>query len=183
MTADKVILPQSRFQFTIKRLCHQLIENYDDFEESCLIGIQDRGALLSDRLHQVLHNQMGVSLEYGKIDISFYRDDYRRRDKPISPSANVIDFLVEDKKVILVDDVLYTGRTIQAALMALQQYGRPAEVELLVLVDRRFNRHLPIEANYKGLTVDALDEAYVQVEWEHQNGVDQISLYSKKTEG
>ena len=183
MLADKVILPQSRFQFTIKRLCHQLIENYDDFADSCIIGIQDRGALLSDRIYKVLQDEMKVDVEYGKIDISFYRDDYRRRDKPISPSANVMNFIVEDKKVILVDDVLYTGRTIQAALMALQQYGRPAEVELLVLVDRRFNRHLPIEANYKGLTVDALDEAYVHVEWQHQNGLDQISLYSKKSEG
>ena len=180
MTPDKVILPQARFQFTIKRLCHQLIENYDDFDNACIIGIQDRGALLSDRIHEVLSDKMGVKTEYGKLDISFYRDDYRRRDTVISPSANLIDFIIEDKKVILIDDVLYTGRTIQAALMALQQYGRPAEVELLVLVDRRFNRHLPIEANYKGLTVDALDEAYVKVEWEHQNGVDQVTLFSKK---
>ena len=162
MKSDKVILSKEQFQFTIKRLCHQLIENYDDFTDACIVGIQDRGALLSDRIVDVLKREMSLSVEYGKIDISFYRDDYRRREKIISPSANTIDFLVEGKKVILVDDVLYTGRTIQAALMALQQYGRPSEVELLVLVDRRFNRHLPIEANYKGLTVDALDEAYVK---------------------
>ncbi len=182
MISDKVILSSDRFQFTIKRLCHQLIENYDQFENACIIGIQERGAMLSDRITKVLQDEMAQQVEYGKIDISFYRDDYRRREKIISPSANTIDFLIEGKKVILIDDVLYTGRTIQAALMALQQYGRPSVVELLVLVDRRFNRHLPIEANYKGLTVDALDEAYVKVEWQHQSGIDQVTFFSKKNE-
>ena len=87
---------------------------------------------------------------------------------------------MEDKKVLLVDDVLYTGRTIQAALTALQHYGRPEKVELVALVDRRFNRHLPIQSDYIGLTIDAIDEAYVKVEWEEQDGYDKIVLFPSK---
>jgi len=85
-----------------------------------------------------------------------------------------------NKKVILIDDVLYTGRTIQASLAALQDFGRPEKVELLTLVDRRFNRHLPIVSDYTGMTVDALDEAYVKVEWENLDGQDRILLFSAK---
>lgn len=180
MPKGKVILKPEKFDFTLRRLCHQLIENYDDFNNTCIIGIQDRGAILSDEIVKVLKEEMGVSVDYGKLDISFYRDDYRRRDQPISPSQTLIDFLVEGKKVILVDDVLYTGRTIHAAMTALQHFGRPERVELLVFVDRRFNRHLPISADYSGITVDAIEEAYVKVEWGHINGKNQIKFFSKK---
>lgn len=180
MSKGKVILTPQKFDFTLRRLCHQLIENYDDFENTCVIGIQDRGAILSDEIVRVLKDEMGVQVEYGKLDISFYRDDYRRRDQPISPSQTIINFLVEGKRVILVDDVLYTGRTIHAAMTALQHFGRPAKVELLVFVDRRFNRHLPIKADYSGITVDAIEEAYVRVEWSHLDGSNQIKFFSKK---
>ncbi|HQU61209.1 MAG TPA: phosphoribosyltransferase family protein, partial [Saprospiraceae bacterium] len=97
-------------------------------------------------------------------------------------SPTEIDFIVEDKRVVLVDDVLYTGRTVQAALTALNHYGRPLQVELLALVDRRFNRHLPIQSDYIGVTVDALDHAYVRVEWADTDGEDRVMLFADKKE-
>ena len=177
----RILLQNERFSLTIDRLCHQLIESYDDFSNTCLIGVQPRGVYLAERIYQRLQKIIRVKkLEFGKLDITFYRDDFRTRQKPLQANVTEMDFLVEDKRVILVDDVLYTGRTIQSALTGLNHYGRPTEVELLVLVDRRFNRHLPIQANYIGLTVDALDEAYVQVELEHIDGKDRIVLFADK---
>jgi pyrimidine operon attenuation protein/uracil phosphoribosyltransferase len=181
MPRGKVIVEDARFNLTIERLCHQLIERYGDFSSACIIGIQPRGVLLSDRIITRLTAILkGAHLTYGKLDITFYRDDFRTRDKPLAANATELDFLIEDKEVILIDDVLYTGRTIQAALTAIQNYGRPANVELLTLIDRRFNRHLPIASDYTGLTIDALDEAYVKVEWRESSGQDRVLLYAEK---
>jgi pyrimidine operon attenuation protein / uracil phosphoribosyltransferase len=183
MQKGRVILENERFGLTIERLCHQLIENYEDFGNACLIGVQPRGVLLAKRIHQRLASILkNPNLQYGELDITFYRDDFRIREKPLVASTTNIDFLVEGKKVILIDDVLYTGRTIHAALTALQHYGRPKQVELIALVDRRFNRHLPIQSDYIGLTVDAVDEAYVKVEWKEIDGHDKILLFSNKEE-
>lgn len=181
MSKGRVILKDQRFNLMIERVCHQLIENYPDFENTCLIGVQPRGVFFADRIYKKLKSILKLdSIEYGKLDITFYRDDFRTREKPLKASTTELEFLVEDKKVLLVDDVLYTGRTIQAALTALQHYGRPEKVELVALVDRRFNRHLPIQSDYIGLTIDAIDEAYVKVEWEEQDGHDKIVLYPSK---
>jgi len=180
MSKGRVILSQERFAFTCERICHQLIEKYDTFEDTCVIGIQDRGAIFSDRVVELLQKKKIKNFDYGKLDISFHRDDYRKRDRPLAPSETSIDFIIEDKKVILIDDVLYTGRSVHAAMSALQQFGRPSRIELLVLVDRRYNRHFPIKADLKGITVDAIDDAYVKVEWSHLDGKDQIKLFSKK---
>ncbi len=181
MNQERVIISKERFWLTIDRLCHQLIEEFDTFNNTCLVGIQERGVLLSDRIYKRLTEITGLSdIEYGKLDITFHRDDFRQRSKPLRPSPTEMNFLVEDKHVVLIDDVLYTGRTVQAALSALNHFGRPRSVELLVLVDRRFNRHLPIQADFKGITVDALDEAYVKVEWSDQSGEDQILLFPDK---
>ncbi len=178
---ERLILGSERFALTIDRLCHQLIEQYDNFENTCLIGIQPRGALLARRIKMRLMDILGLPrIEMGLLDITFYRDDFRKRDKPMKASVTVMDFLVENKNVVLVDDVLYTGRTVSAALTALNHYGRPREVELLVLVDRRFNRQLPLQADFTGVTVDALDEAYVKVEWEDLDGADQVLLFANK---
>lgn len=183
MSKGRTILTKERFSIIINRLCHQLIENYDDFKNACLIGVQPRGIGLSDRIHKQLNKILeGIQIEYGKLDITFYRDDFRTRVKPLRANTTEMDFLVEGKKVILVDDVLYTGRTIQAALTALNHYGRPKQVELLALVDRRFNRHLPIQSDYIGMRVDALDEAYVKVEWEEIEGEDKILLFANKND-
>ncbi len=183
MQKGRVILDNERFGLTIERLCHQLIEKYEDFGDTCLIGVQPRGVLLARRIRQRLTSILKIpNIQYGELDITFYRDDFRIRDKPLAASFTNIDFLVEDKNVILIDDVLYTGRTIHAALTAIQHFGRPRQVELVALVDRRFNRHLPIQSDYVGLTVDAVDEAYVKVEWKEIDGNDKILLYSNKEE-
>lgn len=180
MPKGKIILSELQFGFTIRRLCQQLLEEYDDFDNTCIIGIQDRGAILSDRIHAVLGSMIKEKIEYGKLDISFHRDDYRRRDRVLAPSPTEIDFLIENKRVILIDDVLYTGRSVHAAMSALQQFGRPESIELLTMVDRRFNRHFPIQSDYIGIGVDAIDEAYVKVEWAHIDGKDQIKFFANK---
>ena len=181
MSKGRVIIEDARFSLTLDRLCHQLIERYTDFTDVCIVGIQPRGVALSDRMITRLREIVRKpKFLYGKLDITFYRDDYRTRSKPLEASAMEMNFLVDDKQVILVDDVLYTGRTIQAAMTGLQHYGRPANVELLTLIDRRFNRHLPIASDYIGLTVDALDEAYVKVEWKESSGHDRVLLYPEK---
>lgn len=183
MEKGRVIVGQKRFALTIERLCQQLIEQHGTFEDTCLIGIQPRGVFLSDRLHQRLQTLLGdAAVAYGKLDITFYRDDFRTRAKPLSASPTELDFLVEGKKVVLVDDVLYTGRTVQAALTALNNYGRATKVELLAFVDRRFNRHLPIQGDYVGMTVDAVDKAFVRVEWKEQAEEDRVLIFADKSE-
>ena len=177
----RVILNKERFAITIERLCHQLIEHYDDFSNTCLIGIQQGGVVLVERVQQRLKDILQLeAIELGKLDITFYRDDFRIRTKPLKANRTEMNFLVQNKRVILFDDVLYSGRTVQAALTALNHYGRPHSVELVAMVDRRFNRHLPIHSDYFGIRVDALDEAYVEVQWEEIEGEDKILLFSKK---
>jgi pyrimidine operon attenuation protein / uracil phosphoribosyltransferase len=181
MSSTRPLISKERFDLTIDRLCHQLIENHKDFQDTCLIGIQDRGSILSDYIMKRLAKlNKKVLPAYGKLDITFYRDDYRTKEKPLKASSTEIDFLMDNKKVILVDDVLYSGRTVHAAMSAIQDFGRASKIEYLCLVDRRFNRHFPIRADYVGITVDTLDETYVRVEWEHIHGQSQILLLSDK---
>jgi len=179
MSKGRVILENTRLQLTLDRLCHELIENHGDFQNTVLLGIQERGARFADRLFQNLKVISKLpNLKYGKLDVTFHRDDFRTRKTPLEAHETQVDFLIQDKNVILIDDVLYTGRTIVAALSAMQHFGRPARVELVSLVDRRFNRHLPIQSHYTGVTVDALDEAYVKVEWEEHDGDDRVLLFA-----
>ncbi len=153
-----------KLQITLLRLCHELIENYGVFANTAILGIQPRGVFLSRRTHTLLKELMPeVNIPYGEIDVTFFRDDFRRRDSPIAPNQTNIDFLIENKKVILVDDVLYTGRTVRAALDAMLAYGRPHSVELLVLVDRKRTRELPIEPEYVGVKVDTIESERVIV--------------------
>lgn len=184
MEKGKIISGSRHFSLMVDRLCLQLIEQYGELSELRLVGIQERGVMLADRLMErlkVLHSPDDLP-KYGKLDITFYRDDYRYREKPLKASRTEMNFLVERASVVLVDDVLYTGRTIHAALTALNDFGRPDRVDLLTFVDRRFNRELPISANYIGMVVDALDQAYVKVEWEDINGQDRILLFEAKSE-
>ncbi len=177
---DKIILKEKKFLFTVQRIVRQLMENHGNFENTCIIGIQDRGGFFADRIVDILKKEIpNLKLAFGKIDITFYRDDFRTSSSPLSASKTEIDFLVEGKNVILIDDVLYTGRTINAALSALQHYGRPRRVELAVMVDRRFNRELPIKADYVGTAIDAIDNAYVDVKWKQIDGDDKIILKQK----
>jgi len=175
------LLDGQKFQITILRLCHQLIENHNTFSDTVLIGIQPRGIYLADRIHQELKRiQPHTELQAGNLDITFFRDDFRtNKDLPVA-STTAIDFIVEDKNVILVDDVLWTGRTIRAALDALLAFGRPRKVELLVLVDRRFSRQLPIEPNYIGIEVDSVDSQKVVVSWKETDQQDCVTLLLDK---
>ncbi|NNE30531.1 MAG: bifunctional pyr operon transcriptional regulator/uracil phosphoribosyltransferase PyrR [Saprospiraceae bacterium] len=183
MNKDRVILEPARFDLTLDRLSFELIEQYQDFQDCCMVGIQPRGSVLADALYDRLTKHYKISdFPYGKIDITFFRDDFRTRAKPLEADTNHIDFLIDSKRVILVDDVLYTGRSVHAAMSALQQYGRPERVELLVLIDRRFNRHLPIHADYTGLQVDSLDKSYVSVDWNPKTGKHKILLFEEKAD-
>jgi pyrimidine operon attenuation protein/uracil phosphoribosyltransferase len=123
---------------------------------------------------------LGHEIQAGNLDITFHRDDFRRRETPLLPSITNIDFSIENKRIILIDDVLFTGRTIRAGLDALLTFGRPSQVQLLALIDRRFSRDLPIQADYIGKTVDTLTSERVAVEWKESEGQDQILLFTKE---
>lgn len=174
----KIILEGKRFEVTVLRLCHQLIEIHDDFKDSVIIGLQPRGTFLAHRialeLRRILKNK---NINCGDLDITFYRDDFRKKE--LIPNRTNIDFIIEDKNVILVDDVLFTGRTIRAGLDAMLAFGRPKDVELLVLVDRRFSRNVPIQAKYTGLVIDSIESQNVKVEWKETDGKDRITLLNK----
>ncbi len=174
----QVILDEQQVQLTMNRLAYQLIENHDDFSNTVLIGLQPRGIFVLERLKEILENVRGEKVTCGQLDITFYRDDFRRREKPLIPSTTNIDFTIEGKNVVLIDDVLYTGRTIRSGLDALMAFGRPLRVELMVLIDRRFQRDLPIQADYVGKAVDTLDSERVTVEWKSSEGKDKIVLYT-----
>jgi len=175
----QVILNSKHLELTLKRLSHELIESHNDFSDTVLVGLQPRGIHVVSQLKKQLEIILGKEIICGNLDITFFRDDFRRREKPLIPSITNIDFSLENKKVVLVDDVLYTGRTIRAGLDALLTFGRPSKVELLVLIDRRFRRDLPIQADYVGKMVDSLISERVSVEWEEIEGEDKIVLYTK----
>ena len=174
----QVILNNRHFELTLNRLCYQLIETHHDFANTVLIGLQPRGVNVVSRLKAQLEAILGHSVTCGNLDITFYRDDFRRRERPIIPSVTNIDFVIEGKNVVLVDDVLFTGRTIRSGLDALLAFGRPKKVELLALIDRRFNRDLPIQADYVGKTVDTLSSERVSVEWKEIEGEDKVVLFT-----
>lgn len=172
----KVLLGPDEFKLTLSRLCYQLIENHNDFSNTVIIGIQPRGAALASRLAAQLKAITGQTITAGNMDITFHRDDFRHQTELPKTHNTDIDFLIENKKVILVDDVLYTGRTIRAAMEAMLDFGRPAEVELLTLIDRRYSRHLPIQPDYVGRVVDTISSQKVIVEWAENEGTDQVIL-------
>ena len=164
----KTILTEQQIGITIQRLAHQVLENNIGSEEVIIIGLQPRGIYFSDKLVAELQKIMGgKQVQYGLLDITFYRDDVRRELHLANKTE--INFNIENKKVILVDDVLYTGRTIRAALDALLDFGRPSKVELCVLIDRRFSRQLPIQPDYVGKVIDALITEKVKVLWKERD--------------
>lgn len=174
----KVLLEKNQFDITIKRLCHQLIEVHDDFKNSAIIGLQPRGIFLAQRIKKELEVILkSKNINCGELDITFYRDDFRKKE--LIPNRTNIDFIIEDKNVILVDDVLFTGRTIRAGLDAMLAFGRPKDVELLVLVDRRFYRHVPIQAKYVGIIIDSIESQNVKVDWKETDGKDKVTLFDK----
>ena len=175
--SQKILLTSKEVNIILHRLACQLIEKHLDFSETILIGIQPRGTFLAERLKSLLENEYNISnILLGYLDITFFRDDFRRNDKQLEANKTQIDFLVENKKVIFIDDVLYTGRSIRAALTAIQSFGRPTSIELLTLIDRRFSRDLPIQPDYRGRQVDAINDEKVKVCWVEQDGEDAVYL-------
>ena len=178
--SKKSLLNSKEINIILHRLACQLIENHNNFENTVLIGIQPRGTFLANRLVEILKNDYNIkSIEFGLLDITFYGDDFRRRDAPLEANKTNINFIIEDKNVVIIDDVLFSGRSIRAALTAIQSFGRPANVELLVLIDRRFSRHLPIQPDYRGRQVDVINEEKVTVHWKEKDGKDAVYIINK----
>ncbi len=175
------IINNELLQIIINRLCQQLIENHDDFTNSVILGLQPRGVFLADRIQKTLAVSIGRLIPIGQLDITFHRDDYKRRE--ITPAHTMhVPFIIEGKNVILVDDVLWTGRTVRAAMEAMMAFGRPQKVELLVLIDRKYSRELPIEPDYTGKKVNSLHSEKVLVELKEQGAKDDNVWLIKKKE-
>jgi pyrimidine operon attenuation protein/uracil phosphoribosyltransferase len=175
----KTLLNNEQLNITLLRLAHQLVENHLSFPETVIIGIQPRGIFLSNRIAQMVKKITGNDhINYGKLDITFYRDDVQSRDIQV-PSYTDIPFSIEGKVVVLIDDVLHTGRTIRSAMDALIDYGRPKKVELLVLIDRRFSRELPVQPDYAGHAVDTILTQKVKVYWKEKDEKDEVVLIDK----
>lgn len=171
----KPILKEDQIAITIKRLAHQVVENHADLSQVAIIGVQPRGTFLSDRIYKEIQTQFtGQHIDYGKLDITFYRDDVRNELHAANETR--IPFSIEGKVVILIDDVLFTGRTTRAAFDALLDYGRPKKVELCVLIDRRFTREFPIQADYVGKYIDSFDTQKVLVRWKENSDKDQVTI-------
>jgi len=158
MKTEKQIVSSNQFEIMIERLAHQLIENHSDFSETILVGLQPRGVEFTNRvLEKLIEITKNKDIISGSLDITFFRDDF-------------------GKKVVLIDDVLFTGRSIRAGMDALMSFGRPKQVELMVLIDRRLKRHLPIQPNYVGKTVDSISSERVVVKWKSEDVKDEIIL-------
>ena len=175
--SKKILLNSKEIHIILNRLACQLIENHTNFENTVLIGIQPRGVALAERLVSILKKNYNIAnVKLGHLDITFYRDDFRRRDAPLTANKTHIDFTIENKKVVFIDDVLFSGRSIRSALTAIQSFGRPTEIELLVLIDRGFSRHLPIQPDYRGRQVDVINEERVTVNWKEKDGKDTVYI-------
>ncbi|MBI3233388.1 MAG: bifunctional pyr operon transcriptional regulator/uracil phosphoribosyltransferase PyrR [Bacteroidetes bacterium] len=167
----RILLNSKQIEVISQRLCCQLMEQHGNFSKSAIIGLQPRGILFAKRVHRIVSEMTRSShIKYGDLDTTFYRDDFRRGNEIPEPKALNMDFNVEGLRVILIDDVLYTGRSVRAALDALNDFGRPAQVELMTLIDRRYNRELPIQPDYVGLEVDTRSNEKVKVEWNDEEG-------------
>ncbi len=171
----KVLLNAQQLAITIKRLAHQILENVSENDDAVIIGLQPRGIYLSEQIvKEIKKNDPNGKVHYGKLDITFYRDDIR--NELHEPKQTEINFSIEGKKVILIDDVLFTGRTIRAALDALLALGRPEKVELCVLIDRRFSRQFPIQPDYVGKAIDSSITQKIKVYWQQKDGKDEVVI-------
>ncbi len=170
MSDRKIILNVDQLKLTITRLSSEIIENHIELIDKCaIIGMQPRGVQLSQQIHTMLEYETGYSVKYGLLDSTFFRDDFRRREDVIIPNKTNIEFSLEGLNVILIDDVLFTGRSVRSSLDALVSFGRPNSVELLVLIDRRFSRELPIQPKYIGKSIDVIENEHVVVNLDGNN--------------
>jgi pyrimidine operon attenuation protein/uracil phosphoribosyltransferase len=168
MSKKRLILSQPLLSVILQRLSQEIIENHGNLENSVIIGLQPRGVFLANRMIEKLEAELKCKVQYGTLDATFYRDDFRRGGSLLKPNATTIDFVLENKRVILIDDVLATGRMVRAAIDAMQAFGRPQKIELLCLIDRSYNRDLPIQPDYTGKKVNTPDAQRVLVEWTDQ---------------
>ena len=173
----KVLLNSNQIDIIINRLVCQLIENHTDFNDTVLIGLQPRGIYLLDKIIDVFSKKYtNKKIIHRNLDYTFFRDDFRRGEKTIKPKSSNIDISIENKKIVLIDDVLFTGRSIRAAMSSIDSYGRPKSIELMVLIDRRFKRELPIEANYFGAKIDTIKGDKVSVIWGKEKDNDVVYI-------
>jgi pyrimidine operon attenuation protein/uracil phosphoribosyltransferase len=178
--SQKLLLSAEDLRIILFRLACQLKETHGDFSKTVLVGLQPRGVRLAKRLLHILqHHYKVADVKLSQLDITFFRDDFRRSDKVLNANVNNMEVGVENKRIVLIDDVLYTGRSIRAALTAIDSYGRPEEVQLLTLIDRRFSRHLPIQPDFCGRQVDAIQNELVVVCWQEEDNEDAVFLVNK----
>jgi pyrimidine operon attenuation protein / uracil phosphoribosyltransferase len=170
----KVLLNNLQVQLTVQRLCHQIHEMRLDPANTVLLGIQPRGIHLLERMRTYMLEKLSTDYNWGSLDITFYRDDVAQELH--LPKTTDLKVSLTNKEVVLVDDVLFTGRTIRSAFDALLDFGRPSKVQLCVLVNRRYSRQFPIEPNYAGLSIDSLVSQKVRVQWQDVNQQDAVVL-------
>ena len=177
MEHEKVVLDEDDVRRTLVRIAHEIVERNAEPERLAVVGIHRRGAYLAKRVHAIVEDLLGAELPLGDLDISFYRDDVTTRaDAPVVHASHV-DFDVDGRTVVIVDDVLFTGRTVRAAIEALFAYGRPARVQLAVLADRG-HRELPIRPDYVGKNLPTARNERVFVRVQEVDGVDQVAIRS-----
>lgn len=175
----RTLLDHTALSYTLDRLAYQVYEQHLDFSNLAIVSLQPRGVAVGERIvKKLVELTNGQAIKHGKLDVTFYRDDFRRREDVLVPSATDLDFSIEGMEIILVDDVLYTGRTVRSGLDALLDFGRPKNVELLVLIDRRFSRELPVQPDFTGRMVDVVREERVKVEWSADDSNNRVTLYS-----
>lgn len=177
MKRQKIVMNGKEVARTLERLAFEILERHGECTELALIGIQRRGVELAQRLRKLLEARLNCELPMGKLDINLYRDDWTNLAHQPQINQTDIPFAIDGRKVILVDDVLYSGRTIRAALEAILDFGRPRKVELLVLVDRG-HRELPIQADYMGKMLPTSREERVDVYVKEMDGEDRVRLAS-----
>ncbi len=174
----KTLMTSQELARTLERLAYQILELHVDMENVILIGIQRRGVNISVRLAEILEEKIGKPIKLGTLDINLYRDDWTSLANIPSILASQIPLPIEGKSIILVDDVLFTGRTVKSALEAISDYGRPAKIELLVLIDRG-HRELPIAANYIGKYINTALSEQINVLVSELDGHDEVRISSK----
>jgi pyrimidine operon attenuation protein / uracil phosphoribosyltransferase len=176
-TPERVVLDRDDLRRTLLRIAHEIVEKNPGAQALAVVGIHTRGAILARRLHELVTDLSGAEIPLGDLDISFYRDDLPGRDPGAQPvvHSSHLDFELEHRTVVLVDDVLYTGRTVRAAIDALFDYGRPPRVQLAVLADRG-HRELPIRPDYVGKNLPTGRAERVFVRLEETDGVDEVAI-------
>ena len=176
VNSSREILNKKQIDIVIERLCHELIENHFDFSNSVLVSLMPRGRHVGKKIHEKLETIIKKRIKYGELDSSFYRDDLRKHTNPIVPHKMSMNFSVDEKNVVFIDDVLFTGRSVRSAIDALMPFGRPKTIELLVLINRRLTRQLPIQPNYIGKEVDSIDSEKVIVRLDNKKDINSIII-------